>query len=101
MTASAPRRFLRMPLVLEKTGLSRTRIFMLEKRGEFPARVKISTKACAHLEHEVEQWISARIAASRDPISTAAPPAEPKKKRPVGRPRKYVATSARGASSIA
>jgi prophage regulatory protein len=45
--------------VVELTGMCYTTIYNLEKRGEFPARRKLSTGRVAWLRHEVESWIMA------------------------------------------
>jgi prophage regulatory protein len=58
-------RLLRRPQVVDRTGLRPTLIDSLERRGEFPRRVKISERAAGWIEHEVNDWIAQRIAASR------------------------------------
>ena len=55
-----PMRLLRFPAVRERTGLSRSTIWRLERRGTFPKHRRISANAVAWLEHEVNAWISAR-----------------------------------------
>jgi prophage regulatory protein len=45
-------------------GLSRTTIWRLEARGEFPARVQAGGRCVAWRRHDVYQWIYARPAAS-------------------------------------
>ncbi|WP_348638820.1 AlpA family phage regulatory protein [Minwuia sp. IMCC4030] len=42
-----------------KSGLSRAWRFKLERRGEFPRRVKLGRHAVGWLEHEVDDWIKA------------------------------------------
>jgi predicted DNA-binding transcriptional regulator AlpA len=48
-----------------RTGLSKSQIWRLEQRGEFPARVKLMPNGSlvGHLEHEVTAWVLARIRA--------------------------------------
>ncbi|WP_297926376.1 AlpA family phage regulatory protein [Metallibacterium sp.] len=53
---------LRMPQVLRATGLNRTRLYSLQRTGQFPRAVKISQRAVAWSSAEVEAWIAARIA---------------------------------------
>ena len=65
MSSNKSLRFIRLPEVLEKTGLKTTRIHELETAGKFPRRVKISDRASGWLEHEVNKWMEQRIAASR------------------------------------
>lgn len=49
-------RFLRLPEVKIRTGLGETRILELEKAGKFPKRIKISDRAVAWVESELEEW---------------------------------------------
>lgn len=45
------------------TSLSRTSIFKLRERGDFPRAVALSEKRVAFVRDEVNAWIEARIAA--------------------------------------
>lgn len=60
-------RILRLPDVLNATGLSRSQIDTLEKRGEFPARIRISARASGWRSDEVTAWIEARPRAAEKP----------------------------------
>jgi prophage regulatory protein len=62
---SEPLRTLRLPAVLERTGLSKALIYRLESQGKFPRRVKLTPRASAWPAHEVEAWLADRIRASR------------------------------------
>lgn len=53
---------LRLPQVLRDTGLNRTRLYSLQRTGQFPRAVKISRRAVAWPSAEVEAWIAGRIA---------------------------------------
>ncbi|MFN3473844.1 MAG: helix-turn-helix transcriptional regulator [Blastomonas sp.] len=44
------------------TSLSRTSIFKLRERGDFPRAVALSEKRVAFVRDEVNAWIAARIA---------------------------------------
>jgi prophage regulatory protein len=55
-----PARLLRFPTVRERTGLSRSTIWRLERRGEFPRHRRISANVVAWVEHEVTEWIQTR-----------------------------------------
>ena len=57
------RRVIRRPEVLERTGLSATTIYKLERRGEFPAHFMLTPRCAAWDEAEVNAWIEARRAA--------------------------------------
>jgi prophage regulatory protein len=55
-----PARLLRFPTVRERTGLSRSTIWRLERRGEFPRHRRISANVVAWMEDEVIAWILSR-----------------------------------------
>ena len=57
-------RLLRLPVVLDKVGLGRSRLYELVKAGIFPAPIKISDRAVRWPEDRVDHWIAERIAAS-------------------------------------
>jgi prophage regulatory protein len=59
----SPLRLLRFPAIRERTGLSRTTIWRLERRGDFPPHHLISPNAVAWVEEEVLEWLRARISA--------------------------------------
>lgn len=54
-----PIRLLRLAAVLDRTGLSRSTIWRLEKAGKFPRRRRVSASVVAWLESEVTAWIQA------------------------------------------
>jgi prophage regulatory protein len=60
---------LRLPELRDKTGLSTTTIWRLEKDGKFPKRRRLSARCVAWLQSEVEAWI-----ASREPLPSQASP---------------------------
>ncbi|MDM7981551.1 MAG: AlpA family phage regulatory protein [Rhizobium sp.] len=47
--------------VCATTSLSRTTIWRLQQRGEFPKGVKLSEARIAYRSAEIEQWISNRL----------------------------------------
>ena len=61
--SSPPTRILRVPDVLERTGLSRTTIWRLESRGDFPARRRLGPQAVGWAEDEVTAWLDDRAPA--------------------------------------
>ena len=71
-TEKKPLRILRAPALHEKTGLKKSHIQQLEAKGKFPKRIKLGEHAAGWLEHEVDAWLEARIAASRPDPATAA-----------------------------
>lgn len=54
-------RFLRLPLVVEATGLNRATIYEMVARGDFPKPCKIGARAIAWPEAEIEEWAVARL----------------------------------------
>ncbi len=63
--ARAPVRFLRLPEVQRRTGLSRSTIYVRLDQGLFPRPVSLGARAVGWLEAEVEEWIRERIEKSR------------------------------------
>ena len=59
-------RFLRLPEVLERTGLSRSTIYVRLEQGFFPRPVSLGARAVGWIESEVDEWIRQRIEDSRD-----------------------------------
>lgn len=55
-----PDRILRIHEVREKTGLSRTTIWRLERKGDFPARVALSAGSVGWLLSDVDGWLQSR-----------------------------------------
>jgi prophage regulatory protein len=55
-----PRKLLRFPVVREMTGLSRSTIWRLERRGEFPMHHRIAPNVVAWVEEDVSDWIQLR-----------------------------------------
>ncbi len=47
----------RWPEIHKKTKLSRTTVWRLERKGEFPKRRVLSPNAVGWLRHEVEQYL--------------------------------------------
>lgn len=53
-------RILRLPEVLNRTGLSRTTIWRLMRAGQFPASVQITAALTGWYEDEIVAWVEAR-----------------------------------------
>lgn len=62
---------LRLPAVMAATGLNRTRVYSLQREGQFPRGVKISARSVAWPSAEISAWIAERIA-ERDAKAGAA-----------------------------
>ena len=54
-------KLLRFPAIRERTGLSRSTIWRLEQRGDFPKHRRISANAVAWVEEEILIWIHSKI----------------------------------------
>ena len=63
--ANPPTRFLRLPEVQARTGLSRSTIYVRLAQGLFPRPVSIGSRAVGWIETEIEAWMRERIAESR------------------------------------
>lgn len=59
-------KILRLPLVLECTGLSRSTVYARVSLGTFPKPVSLGARAVGWIESEVEEWISHQIQSSRE-----------------------------------
>ena len=60
-----PTRFVRLPEVVFRTGLSRSTIKVRMREGCFPRPVLLGGRAVGWIEAEVDEWIRQRIVASR------------------------------------
>jgi prophage regulatory protein len=54
-------KLLRFPAVRDRTGLSRSTIWRLEREGDFPKHRRISANAVAWVEEEVLSWIHSKV----------------------------------------
>jgi prophage regulatory protein len=58
--ALLPLKLLRFTDVRERTGLSRSTVWRLERRGAFPKHIKVSANIVAWLEEDVIEWIRSK-----------------------------------------
>jgi len=56
-------RLLRLPQVMDMTGLGKTKIYVLQAEGRFPLRVQITPYCVGWVEREIQAWISERMTA--------------------------------------
>lgn len=56
-------RLIKLPEVIARTGLSRSRLYEDLGAGNFPRPVKIGERSIAFVEGEVNDWIEAKISA--------------------------------------
>jgi prophage regulatory protein len=71
MQTNQPLRAIRLPEVESRVGLKRSQIYLLEAQGKFPKRLKLSERASAWLEHEINDYLEKR-AAARTPTEKQA-----------------------------
>lgn len=53
---------IRLPRVLDKTGLSRSQIYRLVVAGKFPKPTHLSERVTVWKESDVDQWLAAKFA---------------------------------------
>ena len=61
-----PKKILRLPVVLDRTGLSRSTVYLRVTEGRFPRPVSLGARAVGWIETEVEEWIARQIEVSRE-----------------------------------
>ncbi len=52
---------LRRKQVENRTGLSRSTIYLRIKEGTFPRPINLGARAVGWLENEIEEWLTARM----------------------------------------
>ena len=62
MPAPTKRRVLRLPQVIEKTGLGRDSIYRGAREGWFPKPIKLSARASGWFEDEIDADLERRAA---------------------------------------
>jgi prophage regulatory protein len=67
-----PLKLLRFAAVRSRTGLSRSTIWRLERRGAFPRHRRISANAVAWVDEEITDWIRSKVGPI-EPIAPVAP----------------------------
>jgi prophage regulatory protein len=82
-----PIRMLRLPQVIDATGLGKTKIYELQGRGDFPMRIKITAHAVAWVEEEVQAWLAQRIEKGRPESAPESPVIPRQSPSRVGRKR--------------
>ena len=63
-TTKKPGKLLRLPLVEERTGFKKSSIYAGVKAGTFPAPVRLSARAVAWREEDIDRWITERTTAA-------------------------------------
>ena len=58
-------RVLKLPEVIQATGLSRSTIYLRMTEKTFPSHIKLGRRSVGWLEKEVQEWLEQRINESR------------------------------------
>ena len=54
------KRVLRMPAVMERTGLSRASIYRLIHADDFPVAIRLGSRAVGWPAQQIDEWIASR-----------------------------------------
>lgn len=60
-----PHHILRLQKVRQKTGKSRSSIYLDISKGTFPKPISLGARSVGWLEEEIDDWILQRVEASR------------------------------------
>lgn len=60
------KKFIRLPEVKNKTGLSRSSIYLRMSNSEFPQSISLGSRAVGWLNADIDQWLDERIASSKE-----------------------------------
>ena len=63
VTPARPGKLIRLPQVEDRTGLGKSSIYAGVKARTFPAPVRLSARAVAWKEQDVDEWIASRTTA--------------------------------------
>lgn len=55
-------RLIRVKEATQKTGMSKSSIYDLMSKNQFPKVVRLSARSVAFIESEIDEWIACRIA---------------------------------------
>ncbi len=59
------KRFLRLPEVIDRTGLGRSTIYLMIVKNAFPKSISLGTRAVGWVEKDVNDWIEKQINISK------------------------------------
>jgi prophage regulatory protein len=57
---------LRLPAVIHRTGISRSTIYLMMSKGEFPEAISLGERAVGWVESQIDQWLDEKITASQE-----------------------------------
>lgn len=55
------KKLLRLPEVIQKTGMKKSWIYKLIGENKFPRQIKLGDRAVAWLESDVDKWIEQQV----------------------------------------
>ncbi|OFC70826.1 helix-turn-helix transcriptional regulator [Alteromonas confluentis] len=58
-------KIMRLPEVIQMTGLSRSTIYLRMGKGSFPQTISLGERAVGWLLSDIEAWLDARVVASK------------------------------------
>ena len=61
VTPTKPGKLLRLPAVMERCALGRSSIYAGVRNGTFAKPVRLSARAVAWREEEIDRWVSERV----------------------------------------
>ena len=59
-------KILRLPQVIDKTGLSRSSIYLRIANDEFPSSISLGGRAVGWLEQDIQNWLAERVELSKE-----------------------------------
>jgi len=57
---------LRLPSVKDRSGLSRSTIYLRIKKGDFPKPISLGDRAVGWLEKDIDDWLEQKIKDSQE-----------------------------------
>ncbi|PSW69480.1 AlpA family transcriptional regulator [Photobacterium sp. GB-50] len=60
ITNRKPKKILRLPEVKDKVGLSRSSIYALMTKGDFPPSIPLGERSVGWFEDKIDQWLLER-----------------------------------------
>jgi len=58
-------KIVRLPIVKDLTGLSRSTIYLRISNNQFPSPISLGGRAVGWVEEDIENWLAEKIEASR------------------------------------
>ena len=58
-------KIMRLPDVIDMTGLSRSTIYLRMSKGTFPGSISLGQRAVGWLKADIEEWLDACVSASK------------------------------------